>query len=54
MTVWLGREKCCRWAKNKIDRRRRFNDQVEEEGELDDSNHPGSLRKTTLRGVSRS
>ena len=43
MTMWLGHEKCCRRAKKKIDGRRRLNDQVEEEGELDDSNHPGGL-----------
>ena len=41
MTMWLGREKCCRWAKKKIDSCRRLDDQVEKEGELEDSNHNG-------------
>ena len=41
MTVWLGSGKCCRRAKEEIDRCRRLDDQVEKEGELDDSTHSG-------------
>ena len=46
MAVWLGSGKCCRGAKEEIDRCHRLDDQVKKEGELDDSNHSGGLLYT--------